>query len=504
MMSFHTIKKQTKVIVTFELWARLLNFFKGILIAFFIGANMEVDTYLVAFSASIFIIAILSEGLVVSLVPLYQQIDKRDGKRGRFEFTHNLLSFWTIMGVFLILLSYILSPIIVRIFAPGFSTLELQKTVWLFKFGTPIILAYIYKAIFAGYLQSQHLFRAGAKGGVANAIIYIVYLLFFSHRFGLEGLMIAGIIAVSVQAYILAEPVFANQGYRYKPYLLLKDRSLIRLNTFLIPIVVGVGIHQINLAVDNAIASFLIEGTIAELTYADEIVNLFIGVIVISLVTAIFPVISEKDIRAHKEELQHSIRYSIELILKVSIPATILLLIMAEPIVRLFYERGEFGVAETLDTAQFLIYYAIGIVGSSLLLLITRIYYANEYTNKPIFLALLALVLNIVFNVILVFIMGASGIALGTSLSVLIVSVYGIYDLEKRIHFIDISSMKKTGLRLLFASLLMVGIILLIKMLFIPLMGHYFIGNLITILLVILFGGGAFFTILLKTKKNDI
>ena len=64
--------------------------------------------------------------------------------------------------------------------------------------------------------------------------------------------------------------------------------------------------------------------------------------------------------------------------------------------------------------------------------------------------------------------------------------------------------MKKTGLRLLFASLLMVGIILLIKMLFIPLMGHYFIGNLITILLVILFGGGAFFTILLKTKKNDI
>ncbi|MDY0235677.1 MAG: murein biosynthesis integral membrane protein MurJ [Gudongella sp.] len=502
MMSFDTIKKQTKDLVTFGLWARLLNFLKGILIAFFIGANFRVDTYIVAFSATIFIIAILSEALVVSLVPLYQQIDKRDGERGRFEFTHNLISFWSIIGFTLLILSYILTPIIVRIFAPGFSVLELQKSIRLFRYGAPIILAYIYKAIFGGYLQSQHLFRAGAKGGVANAIVYIVYLVFFSRRFGLEGLMIAGVIAVSVQAYILAEPIFANQGYRYKPYILLKDRSLIRLNSFLLPIVIGVGINQINLAVDNAIASFLIEGTISELNYADEIIHLFIGVIVIALVTAIFPVISEKDIRFHEEELKHSIRYSIELILIVSIPATILILTMAEPIVRVFYERGEFGVAATLATAKFLIYFAIGIIGSSLLLLITRIYYANEYTNKPIFVAFLSLVLNIVFNIILVFAMGASGIALGTSLSVLIASFYGIYDLEKKIHFIKLAGMGKVGFRFLIASGAMIGIISLIKIIFIPLIGHLFIGNLITVISAVLLGGGAFFIILFKIKTK--
>jgi putative peptidoglycan lipid II flippase len=503
MMSFDTIKKQTKDIVTFGLWARLLNFLKGILIAFFIGANFKVDNYLVAFSASIFLIAILSEGLLVSLIPIYQQIDKRDGKRGRFEFTHNMLSLWTIIGVLMIVLSYVLSPIIVRIFAPGFSAIEIDSSVRLLRYGSPIILAYVYKAIFGGYLQSQHLFRAGAKGGVANAIVYIVYLVFLSRRFGLEGLMIAGILAVSAQAYILAEPVFAVQGYRYKPYILLKDRCLIRLNTFLLPIVVGVGIHQINLAVDNAIASFLIEGTISELTYADEIINLFIGVIVIALVTAIFPVISEKDIRYHKDELKHSIRYSIKLILTVSIPATILLLTMAEPIVRVFYQRGEFGVAATVDTAQFLIYYAIGIVGASLLLLITRVYYANEYTNKPIFLAFLALSLNIVFNIILVFVMGASGIALGTSLSVMLASIYGIYDLERKIHFIDKATLKKTSLRFFLSTSLMLVIALSIKTVLLPLIGHLFIGNVITILLVVLFGGGAFFKILLKVKKQN-
>ena len=501
MMSFRTIKKQTKDIVTFGLWARLLNFLKGILIAFFIGANFKVDTYLVAFSASIFLIAILSEGLLVSLVPLYQQLDKRDGKRGRFEFTHNLLSFWSLMGLFMVIISFIFAPLIVRVFAPGFSALELEKTVRLFRYGSPIILAYIYKAIFGGYLQSQHLFRAGAKGGVANALIYIIYLLVFSNRFGLEGLMITGIIAVSAQAYILAEPVFVNQGYRYKPYLLIKDRSLIRLNTFLIPIIVGVGIHQINLAVDNAIGSFLVEGTIAELTYADEIINLFVGVVVIALVTAIFPVISEKDIRANKDELSHSIRYSIKLILKVSIPATIILITMAQPIVRVFYQRGEFGLQASLDTAQFLIYYAIGITGSSLVLLITRIYYANEYTNKPIIIAFIALALNVIFNIILVLVMGANGIALGTSLSLIAASAYGLYDLQKKVRYINIDEIKNTGLRLLLGSLAMLGIVLFIKALFIPMIGQHLVGDVITIILASFLGSWAFFKII-KTKKS--
>lgn len=501
MMSFRTIKKQTKDLITFGLWARLLNFLKGILIAFFIGANFKVDTYLVAFSASIFIIAILSEGLLVSLVPLYQQIDKRDGQRGRFEFTHNLLSFWSIVGLFMVIISFILAPLIVRVFAPGFSKLELDKTVTLFRYGSPIILAYIYKAIFGGYLQSQHLFRAGGKGGVANALVYILYLLFFSRKFGLEGLMVAGILAVGVQAYILAEPVFVNQGYRYKPYLLIQDRSLIHLNTFLIPILVGVGIHQINLAVDNAIGSFLIEGTIAELTYADEIISLFTGLIVMALVTAIFPVISEKDIRSKKEDLRHAIRYSIGLIIKVTIPASIILLSLAEPIIRMFYERGEFGPDATYATSQFLIYYGIGIIGSSLVVLITRIYYANEYTNKPIFIAFLALSLNVIFNIILVLLIGANGIALGTSLSLIVASIYGLYDLQKKLSFINKESLKKTSLRLILASGLMVFIILTIKSLLLPRLGQYFIGNALTILLASSLGGGIFYKVISKKEQ---
>src|SRR5690554_4729439 len=148
MMSFKTIKKQTQDLLTFGLWARLLNFLKGILIAFFIGANYRTDTYLVAYSASVFLIGIVADALIVSLIPIYQQIDKRDGKKGRFDFTHNLLSYWTILGSALMVLNFILAPAIVRLFGPGFGQAEFNQAVRLFRFGSPIVLVHVYRAIF--------------------------------------------------------------------------------------------------------------------------------------------------------------------------------------------------------------------------------------------------------------------------------------------------------------------------------------------------------------------
>ncbi|HZH93537.1 MAG TPA: lipid II flippase MurJ, partial [Tissierellaceae bacterium] len=139
MMSFKTIKKQTQDLLTFGLFARLLNFLKGILLAFFIGANFRTDTYLVAFSASVFLIGIVADALIVSLIPIYHQIDRRDGKKGRFEFTHNLISYWTILGLILMVLNFLLAPFIVKLFGPGFGPEGFNQAVRLFRYGAPIV-----------------------------------------------------------------------------------------------------------------------------------------------------------------------------------------------------------------------------------------------------------------------------------------------------------------------------------------------------------------------------
>lgn len=500
MMSFSTIRKQTKDIVSFGIGARLLNFLKGILTAFYIGANYRTDIYLVAFSASVFLIAIIADALIVSLVPIYQQIDKRDGKRGRFEFTDNLISFWTLAGAALVVIGYFGAPLITRLFGPGFGIEEHRAAVNLFRLGLPVILMHIWRAIFGGYLQSQHKFRAGAKGGVTNSLIYIVYLAIFSRRFGLEGLMIAGIIAVGSQAYLLAQPIFKLQGYRYKPYLLVRERNLSRLNLFLVPIMLGVGINNLNQAVDNAIGSYLIAGTIAELNYADGIVDLFVGAILMALVTAIFPIISERMRHGSEDETRQSIAFSLRLVTMVSIPSTVLLMFLAQPIVRIFYERGEFGAEATIATATMLIWYGVGILGMGLLLLTARIYYAKEDTTTPMIISAIALVLNIILDITFIQFMGPGGLALGTSIATTIAAFYGIYRLNRIYGFL---TWKDTGMKTL--KLVMAGFIMSsVLVLLISSLGEAAAGSLLwSIVLVVgasILGIGAFLSIVFVTR----
>ncbi len=463
MMKFSTIKKQAQDIFSFGLGARILNFFKGILLAYFIGANFRTDTYLVALSASVFLAGILAEGLIVSLVPLYQQIDRRDGVKGRFLFTNNLLSYWTILGLMLIFISYLIAPLIIKIFGPGFNGEEYRMALRLYRWGIPVILVHIYRAIFGGYLQSQHKFRAGAKGGVVNSIIFIIYLILFSDAFGLEGLMVAGIIAVGAQAFILAQPVFSLQGYRYKPHFIPNDRLILRLNTFLLPVMIGVGINSLNGAVDNAIGSALIEGTVTELNYADGIIELFVGLFIMSIITAIFPIISEKEKFEGQDALKDALRYSLRIVTLISVPAIVLLTVMGEPIVRIFYERGQFGIDATLATANLLGYYGVGIFGMGLILLINRMYYALENTITPLIVSGIALILNIVLDLILIRFIGPGGIALGTSIGVTISAIYGLYKLNQKLQFIDWKDIALRTIRFIFAGYVMGLVMLVLK-----------------------------------------
>src|SRR5699024_4139962 len=137
-------------------------------------------------------------------------------------------------------------------------------TVKLFRIGAPIMLFDFIRVIGSGYLQSIHAFKAGAKAGISYNLIFVIYLLFFSSYFGVEGLMVTGIIAVISQIILLWKPVFKG-GYKYKFEIQLKDRLLIRFNTFMFPVLLGVGLNEVNLVVDNAIGSTLQTGTVAEL-----------------------------------------------------------------------------------------------------------------------------------------------------------------------------------------------------------------------------------------------
>lgn len=499
MLTIDRIKKSVYNIISFGIVARVLIFLKGILLAYYIGANYKTDTYLIAFSATMLVTKIISDGLTISLVPTLQEVNRRDGLKGRNELTNNMINSFILISLGLIIIGLIIAPFVIKILGPGFVGEDFLEAVKLYRIGIFIMTFDFIRAILVGYLQSLQRFKAGPKSGVVNPAIYIIYLVTISKFFGLEGLMIIGIIATIGQIYVVYKGC-AKEGYKYKFYILLKDRQLIRVITFLLPIMISVGINEIIAAVDNAMGSVLEKGTIAQLNYANNIITLIVGIFIVAIVTAIYPILAESYNNYNDKDLKQSINYSMKIITLLAIPTTIILITLGVPIVKLFYERGAFGVEATINTAELLRYYSIGVFGTSMILLLTRAFYAIHDLKTPVIFGMMALISNVIFNYIFMRVIGAKGIALGTSLSVLITSFYGIFKLNRQLRFISWHEIFIKLFKLILAGIIMGFVITILYSNLNGVLGSTFIGNLILVILSALLGVASFSGVIWVTK----
>ncbi|OZV13371.1 murein biosynthesis integral membrane protein MurJ [Tissierella sp. P1] len=491
MKNIGTMKSSTLYIIYFGIVTKILLFIKDILTASKIGVNYKMDSYLLALSTIMLITKIVGDGLIVAIIPVLQEIQEKHGEKRRIEYTNNLVNVTVILSFILIIMGYLLAPKIIMIFGPGFKGVELEKTIFLYRVGLPIIMVSWIRSIGGGFLQADHAFRAGAKGGVSNVLVYIIYLIFFAEKFNLTGLMIAGIIAVISQIYILLRTM-EKHGYKYAWKLDLKDKYLLKVVKFLLPILIGVGVNELNNSIDNAIASTLPIGSIAELSYANEIVNLFLGLFITAIVTVIFPVLSESHSKKDIENLKAGINHGIVVLLKIAIPVSIILMTMAEPIVKIVFERGAFNAEASFFTAAALGYYAMGLTSMALIPLITRAYYSIHDMKTPVVISILALVVNIIIDLTLAPIMGASGIALGTSASVILSSIIGIYDLNRRLQFTERKDIRGILVKFSVAAVIMTTGILLTYGAFATSLDNVFLHNVITVGLSIAVGLGLY------------
>lgn len=307
--------------------------------------------------------------------------------------------------------------------------------------------------------------------------------------------MITGILAMIGQLIIFVRAM-RKEGYKYSFEFLYRSRTLQRLISFLIPISIGIGINELNIVVDNAIGSVLAAGTIASLNYANNFIQLILGLFVLALVSAIFPVLTESFNRDLEGELNANIRFGFKIVSLIIIPISIAFITLADLLVKLVYERGEFTHSATIITAEILKIYAIGLIGMGLLLLIVRIYYAIHDTVTPMKISLIAFPLNAGLSIILVQFIGANGLALGTSISVIITAIIGIYDLNKRLYLFENMKIGKGIFKTAMAAMIMAIFIILIKTYLGPILNNSFGEELVLVILALGIGFSAYWIIL--------
>lgn len=446
--------KSAIIIVIFTLGSKFLGFLREVLIAAKFGSGMKTDTFFIALSGSSLIGNFLQNAINTTFIPVISEVESEEGKKGKLEHTNNMINVIFSISLIVVVIALLGTPLIIKLLANGFEGEQFDLAVKLTRIGLPMILFSGIIGVMTGYLQSDERFNATAMIGISFNLVYIFFLLFLSSRFGIEGLMIAGVIAIFSQLLIQI-PEAKSSGFKYKFIFDLKDQYIRKVLYLSLPVLIGVAINDLNAIVDKTLASSLVSGSISALNYANKLNGLILGVFISAITTVIFPILSKESNSRNISAMKKIMGYGVNLILLITIPATVGLIVLAKPIVEIAFQRGEFDATATIMTSQALIFYSVGLVAMALRLLITRVYYSLQDTKTPMINGAISVGFNIVLNLILVQYMEHAGLALATSMATTIATILMFYGLKKKIGSLGTLSYIKCGLKTGLISVIM-------------------------------------------------
>lgn len=447
----------------YTLGSRVVGFVRDILIAWSIGTGPVADAFFVALRIPNFMRALFAEGAFnAAFVPQFAGALERDGLASARDVAEEALALLLTALLFVVVAAQIAMPWLMYVLAPGFADdpAKFDLTVTLTRITFPYLLFISLAALLGGVLNSLYRFAAAAAAPILLNLCLIVALLTLGRITETPGHALAYGVAIAGVAQFIWLVVACSRvgmGLRLRwPRLTPSVRQLLKV---IGPAALGAGVAQVNLFVSVIIASLLPDGAVSYLYYADRLNQVPIGVVGVAVGTALLPLLS-RQIRANEEKAAtHSQNRAIEIALFLALPAAVALIVSAEPIMRVLFERGAFDAGATSAAAGALMAYAVGLPAFVLIKVLVPGYFARADTRTPVKIAAICVALNVVLNFSLMHSLGHIGLALSLSISGWLNVVLLARGLHRRGHFHADERLKKRLVAIMGASALMAGVL---------------------------------------------
>lgn len=429
------------------------GFFRDIMLSYYYGATSLSDAYIISVTISNVLFSLIFTGISTGYIALFNVIEIEVGKRSVANFTNNLVNIILMLSTILIIFGFIFAELLVKVFAFGFDEETMKTAILLTRIGLLGTYFSSISQLFISHLQLKERFVTPAISGLPYNILIIVSI-FISAQTNIITLAVGTVLATLAQLLFLL-PALYKTNYRYEPILKWKDENIKKMLFFVYPISIGMSIDNINLMVDKTLASKIIVGGISSMEYASRLNGFVNGVFVLSFVTVMFPFISKMAALKNTEKFKKTINDVLASVAILVIPASIGIMILAEPIIRLLYGRGNFDEHAVLMTSQALFFYSIGMVGYGFRNVLLRVFYSIQDMKTPMYNVSITVLLNIVLNLVLSSYLGISGLALATSISALFSAGLLLYSLRKKIGSLEMRNTGLTFLKVIIASSVM-------------------------------------------------
>lgn len=503
MSSSSKAAKSIAIMMILSIGSKVLGFFREMLIAAKFGSGVETDTFFIALTATGLFSSVFIHALNTTMIPVLTDVKKNEGKEGKKHHTNNIFNIILLISIGIVIVAWIVTPFVIKLVAHGFEGEQFSLAVKMMRIGLPVIIFTGMVGVFRGYLQSESMFMESSASQFPFNFTYIFYLLFLSSFFGIKGLMVTSVLAVFSQ-FLLQVPGVKKTGYKYELIIDFKNHHIRKILYLVLPVLVGVSVNDLNNIIDRSLASTLVEGSISALNYSTRLNSLVLAIFVSTISTVLFPILSKEATKETYDGFIKTVKDGINVILIIIIPATFGMIILAEPIVKVTFERGAFDTLATKMTSQALIFYTLGLAGTALRLFLERVFYSLKDTKTPMINGIIAVVLNIILNFILIGPMAHRGLALATSIAVTLTTIYLFYTLRKKVSGFNVLAIIKCGIKSLFSSIIMaVAVHLSYNILIVRFVGGKFI-ELLVLMLSVTLGAAIYFIILYLLRVNEL
>jgi putative peptidoglycan lipid II flippase len=441
------------------LLSRIFGFFRDMVVAQLFGAGAATDAFFVAFRIPNLLRRLVGEGsLTASFIPVYSEYINQKPKEDGDELVSASFSLMAMVLIFLTGLGILFAPWIIKFMAYGFSV-EPEKfklTVLLTRLMFPYVFFIGLVALAMGVLNSWKHFAAPALAPVLLNLAMIACALLLAGVFVEPiislaiGVLVGGFVQLLFQIPFIRRKEITVR-FLFRPF----HPGVRRIGLLMAPSVLGLGVTQLNVLVSTFLASYLPEGSVSYLYYADRLLEFPMGIFAIAIATAILPAMSEQtaknDLQGMKETLASALRF----VFFVTLPAMVGLIVLRLPIVNLLFQRGAFSAHSAEMTAQAVLFYALGLAAFAGVRVIVPAFYSLQDTKTPVKVAFLALVVNAGCGAILMEPLQHGGLALATTLAAALNFTLLVILLKKKLGRMGAKKIAISFLRSLGASFVM-------------------------------------------------
>ncbi|MCF6312348.1 MAG: murein biosynthesis integral membrane protein MurJ [Verrucomicrobiales bacterium] len=402
----------------FTLMSRVLGFVRDMVISRYLGVNIQMDAWVVAFRFPNLFRRVFGEGAFnAAFVPLYSRKLEEEGDQKADLFAARTVTLMALILIVLAVLAYIFMGPIISLISMGYVGERYDLAVTLSRITTVYLVFVCLMAAFSGMLNSRRVFGPPAFAYVILNIVFLIGLLGVVPEIGQPevvlswSVVIAGVLQLG---WVLL--ACWRRGIRIRPAMPKMDNDIKKLGLLMLPGLASAGVQQLNLLVGSAVASFQVAGP-SYLYFSDRVNQLPLGLIGVAFGIVLLPEIT-RNLRAGKvKTAKSSLAHGIEMSLLLSLPAMVAMLIIPEEIMHGLFQGGKFTNEAAYQAGLALRAFAIGAPAYILARVLQTAYFAREDTRTPMRYTMVSALVNIVLSIGLFVILKHVGCALATSIA---------------------------------------------------------------------------------------